>query len=91
VFAAVGLTAVAVASTGPIAFVALAAPQIARRLTRAATPGLIPAALMGALLLVVSDLAAQRVLSVDLPVGVMTGALGGVYLCWVLRSGWRRT
>ena len=91
VVVAVGLTAVAVASTGPIAFVALAAPQITRRLTRAATPGLIPAALMGALLLVVSDLAAQRLLSVDLPVGVMTGALGGVYLCWVLRSGWRRT
>jgi iron complex transport system permease protein len=46
---------------------------------------------MGSLLLVVSDLAAQRLLSVDLPVGVMTGALGGLYLCWVLRSGWRRT
>ena len=91
VVVAVGLTAVAVASTGPIAFVALAAPQIARRLTRSASPGLIPAALMGSLLLVVSDLAAQRLLSVDLPVGIMTGALGGVYLCWVLRSGWRRT
>jgi iron complex transport system permease protein len=46
---------------------------------------------MGSLLLVVSDLAAQRLLSVDLPVGIMTGALGGVYLCWVLRRGWRRT
>jgi iron complex transport system permease protein len=91
VFAAVGLTAVATASTGPIAFVALAAPQIARRLTRSATPGLIPAALMGSLLLVVSDLAAQRLLSIDLPVGIMTGALGGVYLCWLLGTGWRRT
>ena len=60
VFVGVGLTAVATASCGPIAFVALAAPQIARRLTRAANPGLISAALMGALLLVVSDLAAQR-------------------------------
>jgi iron complex transport system permease protein len=91
IFVAVGLTAVATASTGPIAFVALAAPQIARRLTRSATPGLIPAAIMGSLLLVTSDLAAQRLLSIDLPVGVMTGALGGVYLCWLLRSGWRRT
>ena len=91
VFVAVGLTAVATASTGPIAFVALAAPQIARRLTRSATPGLIPAAMMGSLLLVTSDLAAQRLLSIDLPVGVMTGALGGAYLCWLLRSGWRRT
>jgi iron-siderophore transport system permease protein len=91
IFVAVGLTAVATASTGPIAFVALAAPQIARRLTRSAAPGLVAAALMGALLLVLSDLAAQRLLSIDLPVGVMTGALGGVYLCWLLRSGWRRT
>ena len=91
IFGAVGLTAGATASTGPIAFVALAAPQIARRLTRSATPGLIPAAIMGSLLLVTSDLAAQRLLSIDLPVGVMTGALGGVYLCWLLRSGWRRT
>jgi iron complex transport system permease protein len=91
IFVAVGLTAVATASTGPIAFVALAAPQIARRLTRSAAPGLVAAALMGSLLLVASDLAAQRFLSIDLPVGVMTGALGGVYLCWLLRSGWRRT
>ena len=59
----VGLTAVATAAAGPIAFVALAAPQIARRLTRAAGPGLVSAALMGALLLVVSDLAAQRLLA----------------------------
>jgi iron complex transport system permease protein len=91
IFVAVGLTAVATASTGPIAFVALAAPQIARRLTRSSAPGLVAAALMGALLLVTSDLAAQRLLSIDLPVGVMTGALGGVYLCWLLRRGWRRT
>jgi iron complex transport system permease protein len=90
-FVAVGLTAVATASTGPVAFVALASPQIARRLTRSATPGLVPAAIMGALLLVASDLAAQRLLSIDLPVGLMTGALGGIYLCWLLRVGWRRT
>ena len=91
VFVAVGLTAVATASTGPIAFVALAAPQIARRLTRAAAPGLVSAGLMGALLLVASDLIAQRLLSVDLPVGIMTGALGGIYLGWLLFSGWGRT
>ena len=91
IFVAVGLTAVATASCGPIAFVALAAPQIARRLTRSAAPGLASAALMGALLLVASDLLAQRLLSIDLPVGVMTGALGGLYLCWLLSSRWRRT
>ena len=91
VFVAVGLTAVATASTGPVAFVALAAPQLARRLTRAAAPGLVSAALMGALLLAASDLAAQRLLSVDLPVGIMTGAVGGLYLGWLLFSGWGRT
>jgi iron complex transport system permease protein len=91
VFVAVGLTAVATASTGPVAFVALAAPQLARRLTRAAAPGLVSAALMGALLLAASDLVAQRLLSVDLPVGIMTGAVGGIYLGWLLFGGWRRT
>jgi iron complex transport system permease protein len=91
VFVAVALTAVATASTGPVAFVALAAPQIARRLTRAAAPGLVSAGLMGALLLVASDLAAQRFLSVDLPVGIMTGAVGGIYLGWLLFGGRGRT
>jgi iron complex transport system permease protein len=90
VLIAVALTAVATASTGPVAFVALAAPQLARRLTRSAAPGMLAAASMGALLLAASDLAAQRLLSLDLPVGVMTGALGGVYLCWLLSRGWRR-
>jgi iron complex transport system permease protein len=84
ILVAVGLTAVATASTGPIAFVALAAPQIARRLTRSAEPGLVAAAAMGALLLAASDLAAQRLLSVDLPVGVVTAGLGGAYLAWLL-------
>jgi iron complex transport system permease protein len=87
IFVAVALTAVATASAGPVAFVALAAPQLARRLTRSATPGLLAAALMGALLLAGSDLAAQRLLDADLPVGVLTGALGGIYLGWLLFTG----
>lgn len=86
---AVALTGVAVASAGPISFVALAAPQLARRLTRSAGTQLAPAALMGAFLLVLSDLAAQRVLAGQLPVGVVTGALGGVYLAWLLAREWR--
>jgi iron complex transport system permease protein len=87
IFAAVGLTAVGTASAGPIAFVSLAAPQLARRLTGSAAPGLLAAALMGALLLSASDLAAQRVLSPDLPVGIVTGAFGGAYLGWLLFTG----
>lgn len=79
------LCAVAVSSAGPIGFVALAAPQIAKRLTGTATVGLLPAAAMGALLLVVSDLAAQRLLApTALPVGVATVSVGGLYLAWLL-------
>ncbi|WP_261570313.1 FecCD family ABC transporter permease [Frankia gtarii] len=88
---AVGLTAVATAAAGPIAFVALAAPQIARRLARSGTPTLFPAALTGALILVVADLAGQRLLNpVQLPVGVSTGAIGGLYLTWLLGREWRK-
>ncbi len=88
--AAVGLTAVATATAGPIAFVALAAPQIARRIARAGAPGLGASALMGALLLAAGDLLAQRLApEAELPVGVVTGALGGLYLLWLLWHEWR--
>ncbi|GAA3084066.1 FecCD family ABC transporter permease [Streptosporangium carneum] len=87
----VALTAMATVAAGPVPFVALAAPQLARRLTRATGPVLAVSCLMGALLLVAGDLAAQRLFApTQLPVGVMTGSLGGVYLVWVLVSGWRR-
>lgn len=86
----VGLTAVATASAGPVVFVALAAPQIARRLTRATGPGVGAAALMGSVLLLASDLAAQRLFpGSQLPVGVLTGVVGGVYLIWLLYHEWR--
>lgn len=85
----VGLAGTATAAVGPVAFVALAAPQLARRLTRATGPGMLPAALMGAVLLVVSDFIAQHLLgSSQLPVGVVTSSLGGLYLVWLL--GWAR-
>ena len=87
----VALTAVATAAAGPIAFVSLAAPQLARRLTR--TPGVafLPAAAMGALLLVASDLIAQRAFTpTQLPVGVVTVSVGGLYLVWLLAREARR-
>jgi iron complex transport system permease protein len=80
--AAVLLTAAATAAAGPIVFVALTAPQLARRLTRSPGVALLPSALMGAALLVSADLAAQRLSG--LPVGVATGVLGGAYLLWLL-------
>jgi iron complex transport system permease protein len=85
---AVGLAAAGTAAAGPIAFVALAAPQLARRLTRATGPGVLPAAAMGAALLLTSDLVAQRALApTQLPVGVVTSCLGGAYLVWLLKKG----
>lgn len=87
----VGLAAVATAAAGPIAFVALASPQLARRLTGASGPGLAASALMGGLLLVASDLAVQRLFpTTPLPVGIATGAIGGLYLVWLLAHEWRK-
>ncbi|WP_225635684.1 FecCD family ABC transporter permease [Streptomyces solaniscabiei] len=83
--AAVLLTAAATAAAGPVSFVALTAPQLARRLTRSPGPNLLPSLCMGAALLVGADWISQRAFGADqLPVGVVTGVLGGVYLLWLL-------
>jgi iron complex transport system permease protein len=85
VFLGVSCTALVTAVAGPISFVALAAPQIGRRLTGAAGVPLLPAALTGALVLVGADLVAQTATKpVPLPVGVVTTAVGGAYLIWLL-------
>jgi iron complex transport system permease protein len=87
----VALVCVAVAAAGPVAFVALAAPQLAKRLTRTAGTGMASAGSMGALLVLAADLVAQRIFApTQLPVGVVTGSLGGVYLIWLLAREWRR-
>ncbi len=89
--AGTGLTAMAVAAAGPVPFVAMAAPQLARRLTRASGPNVLPAAWTGALLVCAADLVTQRVTgSALLPVGVTTGIAGGAYLAWLLRAERRR-
>ncbi|WP_441246369.1 FecCD family ABC transporter permease [Kitasatospora sp. McL0602] len=85
--AAVLLASLAAAAAGPVSFVALTAPQLARRLTRAPGPNLFPSMLTGAALLVSADWAAQRLVSGhQLPVGVVTGVLGGGYLLWLLAT-----
>lgn len=82
---AVLLTAAATAAAGPVGFVALTAPQLARRLTRSPGPNLMASLCMGAALLVTADWGAQRLFGDgQLPVGVVTGVLGGVYLLWLL-------
>ena len=84
----IALAAAGTAAAGPVGFVALAAPQLARRLTRSSGPGVGAATAMGALLLVTSDVIAQHALApVILPVGVVTGLVGGAYLCWLLWTG----
>ncbi|SDH10744.1 iron complex transport system permease protein [Sinosporangium album] len=86
---AVGMVAVSTSVAGPIAFVALAAPQLAKRLSRAGSEGIAASALMGALLLLVSDVVAQRVIAgVQFPVGILTGIVGGVYLVYLLMAEW---
>ncbi|ROR73471.1 FecCD family ABC transporter permease [Bogoriella caseilytica] len=81
------LVAVVTAAAGPIAFVALVAPQLALRLTASPSVQLVPAAAMGALLLTSADaLARAAFLPVALPVGVITLVLGGTYLVWLLIS-----
>lgn len=80
----VSLSAVVTALAGPIPFVALVAPQLARRLTRAPGVQLVPSAVTGALLLVSCDAIALNVPPQALPVGLMTIVLGGAYLVWLL-------
>ncbi|MQY02615.1 FecCD family ABC transporter permease [Actinomadura macrotermitis] len=83
--AAVLLVALAAAAAGPVAFVALTAPQLARRLTRTPGPNLLPSLCMGAALLTAADLLGQRAFpGHQLPAGVVTGLVGGGYLIWLL-------
>ncbi|MFE8990200.1 FecCD family ABC transporter permease [Streptomyces collinus] len=81
---AVLLAGMAVSAAGPVPFVALVAPQVAMRLARCPTPPMLASGLVGALLLIGSDLVARAVLPVSLPVGVVTAAIGGPFLVYLL-------
>lgn len=84
VLIAVALVAAGTAAAGPVAFVALVSAPIARRLVNTSLT-IVPAALVGALLVLVSDLVARRALApTELPVGVVTGLIGGPYLLFLL-------
>ncbi|MFC9745074.1 FecCD family ABC transporter permease [Streptomyces niveus] len=84
---AVLLAAVGVSAAGPVAFVALVAPQVAMRLMRCPTPPLLASGLVGALLLIGADLVARAGLPITLPVGVVTAAIGGPFLVYLLVRG----
>ena len=87
---AVCLVSVVTAVAGPIAFVALAAPQITRRLTRSPGIPFVTTGVVGGALLLGSDLIAQHVIPLTVPVGVVTVVLGGSYLVWLLIHESRR-
>ncbi|MEU0096482.1 iron chelate uptake ABC transporter family permease subunit [Kribbella sp. NPDC006257] len=80
------LAAMATAGAGPIAFVALVAPQIAQRLAKTDRPPILTTAMLGALFVTAADLIARNGLQVlqvgpyELPVGVVTAAAGAPYL-----------
>lgn len=80
----VALIAIVTAVSGPIAFIALSAPQIARRLTGSAGIPVGGAALTGAFLLLGADVIAQHVVPGAVPVGIVTVVLGGIYLIALL-------
>jgi len=79
-------TGTAVAQTGLIAFVGLAAPHLVRSITSVKSSTLaILSALMGGVLLLVADILARSVIAPqELPVGVLTAVLGGGYLLWLM-------
>lgn len=77
----VGLTAVGVAAAGPVSFISLAAPHIARRLLGGATAPMITSAGTGAALLTAADFVGLNLPGqLTAPVGVVAGAVGGIYL-----------
>jgi iron complex transport system permease protein len=87
----VAAVAIATALTGPIAFVALVAPPVARALVGNGRPALAASALVGAAMVLIADLVAQHALGdVAVPVGIVTGLIGAPYLLWLIARGNRK-
>ncbi|MFI6348179.1 FecCD family ABC transporter permease [Streptomyces sp. NPDC050560] len=82
--AAVGLVAFATAAAGPIAFVAFLSGPIAARLVGTGVSLLVPAGLVGALLVLAADFTGQYAFGTRYPVGVVTGVLGAPYLVYLI-------
>jgi len=79
------LTGTATAVAGPIGFIALAAPQLARRAMGTSGIPLVGSAVTGAAVLLVADVTAQRALApLQIPVGLLTAVVGGAYLFWIV-------
>jgi iron complex transport system permease protein len=81
-------TGTAVAQTGLIAFVGLAAPHVVRSIVNTAHgKSVLLSSLMGGVLLLLADVFARSLIAPqELPVGLLTAILGGSYLLWLMRS-----
>ncbi|MEU3269319.1 iron ABC transporter permease [Saccharomonospora sp. NPDC006951] len=84
------LASAGVVVAGPLVFVALASPQIARLITGSVTPPVLTSALVGIVFVLVADTVAANVLPVSLPAGVATAVLGGPYLIFLVLRYQRR-
>ncbi len=84
VISSVLIIALATAATGPIAFVAFLSGPIAKRLVGVGFSNIIPAGLVGIILVLASDLIGQFAFVTRYPVGVITGILGAPYLIYLL-------
>lgn len=79
------LSAVAVAIAGPIGFVALMVPHMARMLAGPLSGSvMVFTGVLGAVFLLLADVVAQHFLPVSLPVGVVTSAIGAPYFLFLL-------
>jgi len=84
IISSVMMIAMATATTGPIAFVAFLAGPIANRVVGSGYSNIIPAGLVGVILVLAGDLIGQHAFEVRYPVGVITGVLGAPYLLYLL-------
>jgi iron complex transport system permease protein len=80
------ITGVMVAFSGIIGFVGLMVPHIARMLVGSDYTRVLPAsALIGAIFLLLADIAARTLMAPeDIPIGIVTGLIGGIFFVWLL-------
>jgi len=83
------LCGASVAAAGPVGFIGLMAPHLARRITGPTHAALIPAAaLAGALLLLLADVAGQNVIAPNaIPAGIMAALMGAPFFAWLMWKG----
>lgn len=87
---AVLLASVATVAAGPVAFVALASPRIARALAGTVIPSVGVSALVGAIFVLLADTLSANALAAPLPVGVATAVVGAPFLIHLILKYQRR-